>query len=70
MTHTERSQGVIWITEAMVKYGHSRNWFNKRIADGIFTPAPQPGTSKVYLHVAEIEKYLAEHPEERTKTER
>lgn len=64
MTQSEQSQGVIWITEAMVKYGHSRNWFNKRIADGIFQTAPQPGTSKVYLRIASIEAYLAAHPEE------
>src|SRR5262245_7408010 len=31
-----KEAGGIWITEAMVTYGHSRNWVKKRIADGIF----------------------------------
>lgn len=65
MTTPRPAAGLIWITEAMVKYDRSRNWFNKRIADGIFTPVPQPGTSKVYLRQADIDKYLAEHPAER-----
>ena len=65
MTTPRPKAGLIWITEAMVKYQRSRNWFNKRIADGIFTAEPQPGTSKVYLRQAQIDKYLTEHPDER-----
>ena len=57
-------RGLIWITEAMVKYRHSRNWFNTRIKSGALTVAPQVGTSKVYLHDAEIATYLERHPEE------
>lgn len=67
MTETTRDQDLIWITEAVVKYGHSRNWFNRRIADGIFHTMPQLGTTKVYLRVLEIEQYLAEHPTEDTR---
>lgn len=65
MTTPQAEPGLIWITEAMVKYRHSRNWFNKRIAEGTFQAVPQPGTSRVYLREAEIERYLAEHPDER-----
>lgn len=61
---TPESQGLIWITEAMVKYGHSRNWFNNRIKSGDFTPVPQPGSTKVYLRDAEISAYVKAHPEE------
>ena len=63
-----KSEELIWITEAMVTYGHSRNWFNKRIADGVFQTVPQPGTPKVFLRVSEIDAYLAEHPEERSES--
>ena len=69
MAQAARDQGLIWITEAMVKYGHSRNWFNKRIVGGIFQTIPQPGTTKIYLRLSEIERYLAEHPDERTTQE-
>lgn len=58
------SQGLIWITEAMVKYGHSRNWFNNRIKSGVFQQVPQPGETKVYLRDAEIAEYIRAHPED------
>ena len=61
---TPEEQGFIWITEAMVKYGHSRNWFNNRIKSGDFTPVPQPGSTKVYLREKEITEYVKAHPEE------
>lgn len=61
---TAEEQGLIWVTEAMLKYKHSRNWFNRRIADNVFTQVPVPGTSKVYLRQAEIDAYMREHPEE------
>jgi predicted DNA-binding transcriptional regulator AlpA len=63
-TNTPGKQGLIWITEAMVKYGHSRNWFNNRIKSGDFEQVPQMGTSKVYLKEAQIAAYLKAHPEE------
>ncbi|HEU5345625.1 MAG TPA: hypothetical protein VFX31_11570 [Ktedonobacterales bacterium] len=58
-------QGLIWITEAMVKYRHSRNWFNNRIASGEFERVPTLGSTKVYLREAQITAYLREHPAER-----
>ena len=61
---TPEEQGLIWITEAMVKYRHSRTWFNNRIKSGDFTSVPQLGTTKVYLRDAEIEEYLGKHLEE------
>lgn len=61
---TPESQGLIWITEAMVKYRHSRNWFNNRIRDEIFEQVPVLGSTKVYLRDAQIEEYLKAHPEE------
>jgi len=62
---TPEQQGLIWITEAMMKYGHSRNWFNARIRSGALQVVPQPGTTKVYLRMAEVERELREHPEAR-----
>lgn len=61
---TPEKPGLIWITEAMVKYGHSRNWFNNRIRSGDFTAVPQLGSTKVFLREAEIAAYLKAHPEE------
>ncbi len=49
----------------MVKYGHSRGWFNSRIRSGIFEQVPALGTNKVYLRVSEIEQYVRDHPEEK-----
>jgi predicted DNA-binding transcriptional regulator AlpA len=51
----DRDVDLIWITEAMVHYGHSRNWFKKRIDDKVLQTFPQPGESKVYLSRREIE---------------
>ncbi len=56
-------EDLIWITEAMVKYKHSRNWFNARIKRGDFEAVPLPGTSKVYLKRKQVEQYLRKHPE-------
>lgn len=64
MAKTPGEQGLIWITEAMVKYGHSRNWFNNRIRSGEFEQVPQPGETKVYLRVAQLDAYVKAHPEE------
>jgi hypothetical protein len=61
---TAEERGLIWITEAMVKYRHSRNWFNNRIRDRVFDTIPWPGTTKVYLRQEQVETYLREHPEE------
>lgn len=61
---TPEEQGLIWITEAMVKYRHSRNWFNNRIRDGIFEQVPVLRTTKVYLRDAEVAEYIRNHPEE------
>jgi len=61
---TPEEQGLIWITEAMVKYGHSRNWFNSRIKSGEFTQVPVLASTKVYLRKAEITAYMKAHPEE------
>lgn len=61
---TPEEQGLIWITEAMLKYKHSRNWFNNRIRDGIFEQVPMLKTTKVYLRDAQIADYIREHPEE------
>lgn len=67
---TPEEQGLIWITEAMVKYGHARAWFNNRIKSGEFEQVLVPGTSKVYLRVAQLDAYVKQHPEEaRPKSE-
>jgi hypothetical protein len=47
---------LIWITAAMVEYGHSRVWFTERIKDGRLHTFPQPGEVKVYLLRSEIEE--------------
>ncbi len=57
-------QGLIWITEAMVKYRHSRDWFNNRMKSGVFERVATLGSTKVYLREAQITGYLREHPEE------
>lgn len=63
---TPEEQGLIWITEAMVKYGHARAWFNNRIKSGEFEQVPVLGTTKVYLRVAQLDAYVKAHPEEQS----
>lgn len=60
---TPEEQGLIWITEAMVKYRHSRNWFNNRIKNRVFEQVAVLGTNKVYLREEQVETHLREHPE-------
>lgn len=59
---TPEEQGLIWITEAMVKYRHSRNWFNNRIKGGVFEQVLVLGSTRVYLRKEQVEAYLREHP--------
>jgi hypothetical protein len=47
---------LIWITEAIVQYGHSRNWFKRRIDSKVLHTFPQPGEAKIYLSRKEIEE--------------
>ncbi|HEY7849097.1 MAG TPA: hypothetical protein VIC27_03475 [Ktedonobacterales bacterium] len=61
---TPEEQGLVWITEAMVRYQHSRNWFNNRIKWGIFEQVPALGSTKVYLREDQVDAYLREHPEQ------
>src|SRR5260370_42535432 len=56
---------LIWITEAMVEYGHSRNWFNNRIATGELEAVQLPGTTKVYLRRSQLDAMPEETPHAR-----
>jgi hypothetical protein len=47
---------LIWVTQAMVEYGHGRGWYTERIKDGRLHTYPQPGETKVYLSRSEIEE--------------
>ena len=47
---------IIWILDAMSKYRRSRDWFNRRIANGRIREAPQIGTNRVYLILLDVEK--------------
>ena len=47
---------IVWVTQAMVEYGHSRDWFTARIKKGDLQTFPQPGSTKVYLSRREIEQ--------------
>ena len=47
---------LIWVTEAMVVYGHGRGWYSERIKDGRLKSYPQPGETKIYLSRREIEE--------------
>ena len=53
-------EDVIWITEAMVTYRRSRDWFNRRIQKGRLRRIGLPGEAKVYLLRAEVERVLRE----------
>ena len=53
-------EGLIWVTEAMIEYQHSRGWFNRRIADGDLEAVQLPGTTKVYLRRAQVERAVRE----------
>ncbi len=57
-------QDVIWVEEARFKYGHSRDWYMRRINDGRLRAVYLPGSIRVYLVREEIERYLQEHAKE------
>jgi hypothetical protein len=52
----EQPKDIIWITAAIVEYGHSRVWFSERVKDGRLNTYPQPGEVKIYLSRREIEE--------------
>lgn len=58
------AQGLIWITEAIVKYRHGRSWFNRRLESGQFHQVKWPGSIRIYLRKDEVDTYVTEHPEE------
>ncbi len=45
--YTEKD--VIWVEEARFKYGHSRDWYMRRINDGRLRAVYLPGSIRVYL---------------------
>ena len=51
---------IIWITEAMVLYHRSRDWFNRRMQQGRLQRIGLPGDAKVYLLRAEVERVQRE----------
>ena len=61
--YTEKD--VIWVEEARFKYGHSRDWYMRRINDGRLRAVYLPGSIRVYLVREELERYLQEHTKER-----
>jgi hypothetical protein len=56
-----KESDIIWISEAMIVYGHSREWFTLRIKRGTFHTFPKLGDSKIYLSRPEIEKEDQKH---------
>jgi predicted DNA-binding transcriptional regulator AlpA len=50
-----KESDIIWISEAMIVYGHSREWFTTRIKKGALHKFPKLGDNKVYLSRREIE---------------
>ena len=56
--HTDEPTGlrIIWMTQAIVDYGHGPDWFRRRIKDRRIRTAPQLGTSRIYLVVDDIER--------------
>jgi hypothetical protein len=49
---------IIWITEAQIVYKRSRTWLEKQIVEGKLTKILLPGTSRVYLVRAELDKLV------------
>jgi hypothetical protein len=56
---------LIWVEEAKIVYKHSREWFMRRVEDGRLRKVLLPGSTKVYLVRAELDRYLQEHGTER-----
>lgn len=52
---------LIWIQEAMRRYGRSRPWFDERLNDGRLGAYSLEGTKRLYLSRREIERRLL-HP--------
>jgi hypothetical protein len=64
MAERTENTDLIWITEAMVRYHHSRGWFRNRMQAKLFKTVQLPGETKIYLYQREIEEYLRNHPED------
>ena len=64
MSNPNKNSDLIWVTQAMVEYGHSRGWYRTRQIAKIFNVVLREGETKIYLHRTEIEAYLRTHPDE------
>lgn len=51
-------QDLIWIVEAQVVYGRSRDWLQKQVKEGKLSSVLLPGTTKVFLRRSELDKLL------------
>jgi len=49
---------LIWIVEAQVVYGRSRDWLQKQVKEGRLTSVLLPGTTKIYLRRSELDGLL------------
>ncbi len=53
------TQPYVWIEEAVREYKRSRDWFNRRLADGRLRRFVSGDDRRVYLSRQEIETILA-----------
>lgn len=61
----EQEQKLIGIIEAMVKYGHSRDWYERRMRDGRLETVLKLGTAKKFLREEQLVEYLRQHDGEK-----
>jgi hypothetical protein len=52
MSSPPTDQDLVWIVQAMVETGHSRDWFNRRIA---------AGRLRIYHKMGEVKVYISRH---------
>ena len=55
---TAGDSDLIWMTEAIPQYHHSRGWFLRRFDDGELDRVQLVGSTKVYIRRSQLEAYI------------
>jgi hypothetical protein len=58
-------EGFISIDEAVARFGRTRAWWYKQVADGLITGYDIPGYRGTYLRVEEAEAHIQPRPKPR-----
>jgi 5-methylthioribose kinase len=59
--YDDKGRELIGIVEAQVQFGHSREWYTRRMNDGRLETVLKVGTAKKFLVLKQVAEYVRLH---------